>query len=229
MNKFNDVENDGWENTDEDLKIVTECGRKPTEQINVYFNRLAYSKIQFLMKKFVSCEWLAYLIGDKENRYVKDIFIPSQEASSGAVNNVGAKPPETIGVIHSHHNMGAFFSGTDDAYINQNNDISIVIAHSGIKAMVKWTTPCGYKIETEGKVIVEKEHLFNEDVFENIINKNIKTSSLYDINIDEVDEEKKEKKEKILNMRKKYVRGLSGCSMSVTSEFDELRKELMNI
>jgi hypothetical protein len=224
MNKFNDVENDGWENTNEDLKIVNECGRKPIEPINVYFNRLAYSKVQYLMKKFRSCEWLAYLIGDKNNRYIKDIFIPSQEASSGAINNVGPKPVGTIGVIHSHHSMGAFFSGTDDAFINQNNDISIVIAHSGIKAMVKWTTPCGYKLETEGNVIVEKENLFDENLFENIINDNIKTTSICNINIDDVDDEKKET---IIEMN--YIRGLSGCSMSVTSEFDELRRELMNI
>jgi hypothetical protein len=167
----------GWENTSEEMKVVSTCGRKPEGPLNILFSRLAKSKIDFLMAKFPSCEWLAYLIGDAQTRYVRDISIPTQEVSSGAVNNVGPKPEGTIGVIHSHHSMGAFFSGTDDAYINQNNDISVVIAHRGIKAQVRWVTPCGYKVVSEGAVIVESESLFNENEFEGHIDKVVSTTT----------------------------------------------------
>lgn len=167
----------GWENTTEDLKVVSTCGRKPEGPLNIIFSRLAKSKVDFLMAKFPSCEWLAYLIGDEQTRYVRDISIPTQEVSSGAVNNVGTKPTGTIGVIHSHHSMGAFFSGTDDAYINQNNDISVVIAHKGIKAQVRWVTPCGYKVVSDGAVVVESENLFDEKTFEGDIEQNITRST----------------------------------------------------
>lgn len=173
--KNNDnVDNSGWENTDEDLKIVTECGRKPAGPISIIFSRVVKNKVDLLMKRFPNCEWLAYLIGDADSRYVKDIILPEQEASSGAVHVIGPKPVGTIGVIHSHHGMGAFFSGTDDAYINQNNDISVVVAHKGIKSMVKWVTPCGHKVEMDGKVVIESENLFDEVAFltnvDNVVN-----------------------------------------------------------
>lgn len=157
---------DNWDNTNDDLKIVTTCGRKPEGPLTILFSRVAKNKVDLLMKKFTNIEWLAYLIGDKDSRFVEDIVLPLQEVSAGAVHVTGPQPSEkVIGVIHSHHNMGAFFSGTDDAYINANYDISVVIAHSGMKSQVRWITPCGYKVVSDGEVKVQKEDLFNEDEF----------------------------------------------------------------
>lgn len=157
---------DGWDNSNDDLKIVLNCGRKPEVNIKIIFSRLVKSKIDLLMKKYQNTEWLAYLIGDVDTRYVRDIAIPQQKVTAGSVRveeqYIGK---DCIGVIHSHHSLGAFFSGTDDAYINKNHDISVVVAHNGIKSQVRWTTPCGYKLITEGSVIVESENLFDEEMF----------------------------------------------------------------
>lgn len=161
---------DDWGNTNEDLKIVNTCGRIPEGPVTIVLSRVVKNKIDLLMKKYENCEWLAYLIGEPGTRYAKDLFLPVQEVSTASVHVVGDKPAGTIGVIHSHHSMGAFFSGTDDTYINQNNDISIVVAHNGIKSQVRWETPCGHKVVREGTVIVEKENLFNEVEFINQVN-----------------------------------------------------------
>ncbi len=172
MAQFNDgriivqSSRDCWDNTEEELKIVTECGRKPTANISIIISRVVKNKIDLLMKKFPHTEWLAYLLGDKDSRFVTDLYLPEQRVTGGDVTVTGScDEPNVIGVIHSHHNMGAFFSGTDDTYINSNYDISIVVAHNGSKAQVRWVTPCGHKLIADGTVVVESENLFDADEF----------------------------------------------------------------
>jgi len=131
---------DAWEVK---LDMVSACSKAP-ETILVLINPLAKTKIDLLMEKYKSKEWLAYLVG--ENNVVFDIVIPDQIASGASVTDVDF-PNENnlpiIGVIHSHHNMAAGFSGTDDEWINQNHNISIVISHTGMKGQVRWKSPCG--------------------------------------------------------------------------------------
>jgi len=135
--------NDSWE---VDVDTVHECSKVPKEQ-KILVEFLAKRKIDSLMKKYPSIEWLAYLIGDRENPYtVKDIYIPKQEVTSVTVDNINC--PEwndlsVIGVIHSHHGMGNGFSGTDHEWINQNHNISLCIAKTGIAGQVRFKTPCG--------------------------------------------------------------------------------------
>jgi hypothetical protein len=111
-----------------------------------------------LMKKYPNIEWLAYLLGDKNEPYiVKDLFIPQQSVTATSVTNIVC--PEfnnlpVIGVIHSHHGMGNGFSGTDHEWINQNHDISLCIAKSGIAGQVRVKTPCGALKIVSAKVIV---------------------------------------------------------------------------
>jgi proteasome lid subunit RPN8/RPN11 len=181
--------NDEWENTQEELKIVDRCGHKPTEPINIYLNRIVKNKIYLLMKRFPNTEWLAYLQGNKETKEVVDLIIPEQNVTSTNVVVIN-KPINSniIGVIHSHHGMGAFFSGTDDAYINMNNDISIVVAHNGSKAVIRWTTPCGSKCLVDGNVIIETENLFDEVEFLKMVDENVNQSQ-YTIDKNDVDDD----------------------------------------
>lgn len=130
---------DAWE---VELDMVDECGKAP-ETILVLIDPLAKTKIDLLMKTYKSREWLAYLVG--ENNVVFDIVVPDQIASGASVTNVNFPNKNNlpiIGVIHSHHNMGAGFSGVDDEWINQNHDISIVISHTGMSGQVRWKAPC---------------------------------------------------------------------------------------
>jgi proteasome lid subunit RPN8/RPN11 len=217
------IADDGWDNTVDELKVVSTCGRKPEGPLSIIISRVANAKINVLMKKYPSCEWLAYLMGDESARYVSDLFIPTQTASSAAVTAVGAKPAGVIGVIHSHHGMGAFFSGTDDAYINQNNDISIVVTHNGIKSQVRWTTPCGYKVVSEGKVIIESENVINEDAFIGEVDKVINVSTA--LCVRPIDAEKEEIVNKFFTPPPKYTRGIRGLSCNTTGLLDTCKTE----
>lgn len=82
---------------------------------------------------------------------IDDYTIPEQERSGGYVNIGEVEMTEDIvGVIHSHHSMGAFFSGTDTRQLNPRFPISIVVAQKAnqylgfsYKATGKFTLPCG--------------------------------------------------------------------------------------
>ena len=130
-----------------EVDTVKACSKAP-EDLTIWVELLAKVKIDALMEKYPNIEWLAYLIGDPENDpyTVTDIFIPKQVVTGTSVTDVIC--PEfnnlsTIGVIHSHHGMGNGFSGTDHAFVNQNHNISLVIAKDGIAGQARWTTPCG--------------------------------------------------------------------------------------
>jgi len=147
--------NDAWE---VEIDTVTECSKMPkSKEINVEL--LPKQKINRLMKKYPSIEWLAYLIGDKSDPYtVKDIFIPKQSVTGTSVKNIDCPEWNTlsvIGVIHSHHGMGNGFSGTDHEWINQNHDISLCIAKNGIAGQVRMKTPCGSIKIVPAKVVVK--------------------------------------------------------------------------
>lgn len=138
---------------DAGIEIIKQCGNLFDLKYSIVFSVQTDEKIKVLMRTFTNLEWLGYLVGeidhDRQNVYVEDIIIPKQMVSYGAVTNVEYEWNEglpIIGVIHSHHGMGAFFSGTDDAYINQNHDVSIVVAsnpRSPIKGQVRVKAQCG--------------------------------------------------------------------------------------
>lgn len=127
-----------WET---DIEMV-KCGAL-TQAVDITISQKARSKMNVLMGKFNRIEWLAYLVGDKETGYIKDIVIPKQRVTSVNVYVDGSVNVPTIGVIHSHHDMGNNFSHTDDEYINGNHDISLCISHTGIKGHVRVKTECG--------------------------------------------------------------------------------------
>ena len=173
------LEDDAWEVK---IDVINNCAKSP-EKIKVKINPIVKSKIDYLMKKFIGTEWLAYLIGDadteekkaEENKVI-DIFLPNQVVNSVNVDNIHCEEFNNlniIGVIHSHHNMGNNFSSTDDDWINQNHNISLCVSKSGIKGHVRWKTPCGsYKI-VEAKLVLNLNTNFDEKSFDEEIEKKI--------------------------------------------------------
>ena len=147
------VKDDDWEVK---LDVVKECGKVSDNGASiVWIEPLAKVKIDALMGEYKSQEWLAYLLGTKEDMVVKDIFVPEQAATAARVDDVECAEfnnLSVIGVIHSHHGMGTGFSHTDNTYINQNHDISLVVAHTGIAGQVRSKVPCGALMITEAKV-----------------------------------------------------------------------------
>jgi hypothetical protein len=163
-------EKDEWSN---DLKIITKCEYAPST-FNVTFNRIVKNKIDLLMKRYKNTEWLAYLVGvdgaldinANEPFIIGDILLPEQEVTGTTIHVL--KPlhgKKIVGVIHSHHTMGAFFSSTDIEYINSNHKLSIVVSTTGYKAQVRWDSPCGSSVIVPANVGVAEEVLFDVEGF----------------------------------------------------------------
>lgn len=154
-----------------DNHIVCSLVRSPT----IYLEPIPRAKIQFLMKEYPSQEWLAYMTGrisEKANLFVEDISIPPhKEASGGSAEAEPFHIPENcVGVIHSHHSMGAFHSATDQAYVDKNYPVSITVARNGdslsFDAVSYQETPCGKGITLKSSVkYVQPEPLFDKDSF----------------------------------------------------------------
>ena len=156
---------DFWE---VEIPIVAACSRVK-DGFPVLVSPKAKHKVMRWMQWSGSREWLAYLVGkmDEKKAYVSDVVLPAQDASSTLVNNVIL--PEyadlgIIGVIHSHHEMGAGkdkanFSGHDENFINGNHNISLLIGKEKktwkILGHVRLKTPCDHFVRTDAKVIYE--------------------------------------------------------------------------
>lgn len=109
-------------------------------------------------------EWLALLLGtaskDGFDVKVDNLFVPMvQERSSGSCDVEDKDIPDGIrshivGIVHSHHSMGAFFSGTDrgEDGVNARFPCSIVIS-SKMKHPIEYTM--GFGFEAEGRVVLK--------------------------------------------------------------------------
>ena len=149
--EFTDIYNLNTQQTwTAEIEYINACGEVSPPQ--VYITPEVIGKVQFLLEKYPTDEWAADLIGTKEgNKYIiTDIYIFEQEVDSVTVVRKEPPPEDAIGTTHSHHSMGAFFSGTDDEYPNANHDLSGVVASQPDGALpftMKFTarvkTPCG--------------------------------------------------------------------------------------
>ena len=103
------------------------------ESPDIFLEVLAKQKIQVLMEEYKSQEWLAYLVGKETEMgdyMVMDISVPPHASAYGASAEAEPfyQPKDCIGVIHSHHSMGAFHSGTDQSYVDKNFPVSVTVA-----------------------------------------------------------------------------------------------------
>jgi hypothetical protein len=108
-------------------------------------------------------EWLALLLGtaseDGFDVTVDNLFVPTVQArSSGSCDVEDRDIPEgvrshIVGVVHSHHSMGAFFSGTDrgEDGVNARFACSIVVS-SRMKHPIEYNM--GFGFEAEGRVVL---------------------------------------------------------------------------
>ncbi len=141
----------------------------------IYIEATPKHKIQLLMNEYTHQEWLAYLkgrISEKSNIFVEDISIPPHASASGGEAEAEPFhiPKDCVGVIHSHHGMGAFHSGTDQAYVDKNFPVSITVARSNSElvydAVSYSQTPCGKSVTTKCSVkYVQPQPTFDKDKF----------------------------------------------------------------
>lgn len=126
----------------------------------IFLEITARQKIIFLMEEYTNREWLAYLVGvmSKEGDFhVKDISVPPHKESfyTSAEAEPLHIPDKCIGVVHSHHTMGAFHSSTDQAYVDKNFPVSVTVSRNSEGAL-SWdavsirATPCGKTVSHKG-------------------------------------------------------------------------------
>jgi hypothetical protein len=150
---------------------VTACS-KVEKNVDVFMNIKSRRKAMLYMKWAGAREWLAYLVGKMENgKYIiEDLYLPDQRTSSVLVDKVDTTEfnrLSIVGVIHSHHEMGAgdvdnpSFSGHDAEFINSNHNLSLLAGKDGtgfkIVGIARAKTPCGAFIQIKAlvKALVE--------------------------------------------------------------------------
>ena len=123
-----------------EVKNYGECAwcRENKVILNVPWN--IWSIWLYLSSKMGNKEWSG--VYDIENNTIVNFRLPEQEVSSGEVEmkeDLGGK-----GIVHSHHNMGAFHSSQDEKYCRNLYDYSIVLSNNnGYDATKKIKLPCG--------------------------------------------------------------------------------------
>src|SRR5579859_4457998 len=136
---------------------VSACSRAPVPKIHV--DARIWEGIVGLCQRF-STEWLAYMIGTKDaegNYEIKGLTFPEQTAGGAHVRR-GDDPdfrvPEgTIGAIHSHVRMSAFFSTTDVAHANWPVEV-VVNAKGEYETSVRVTLPCGESMRRKADILI---------------------------------------------------------------------------
>jgi proteasome lid subunit RPN8/RPN11 len=103
------------------------CSLAPLPRIHVA--REVLDKIEMLMDRYPSTEWVGYLTGNTQNKehyYITGISIPPHVSRGKAYAEVKPlhQPDNCIGLIHSHNSMGAFHSAVDNDYVDDNYTIS---------------------------------------------------------------------------------------------------------
>jgi hypothetical protein len=143
-------------------------------------NKESRKKAMLFMKWAGAREWLAYLVGEKtsEGYNITDLYLPNQRTSSTLVDKVDAGDYNNlsiVGVIHSHHEMGAgdednpSFSGHDAEFINSNHNLSLLAGrdrkNGGFKlvGIARLTTPCGGMMKVKANVKAMKENISPEE------------------------------------------------------------------
>jgi proteasome lid subunit RPN8/RPN11 len=106
-------------------------------------------------------EWMAFLVGEldtvKGRAKITEMYFPPQSASGAHVevpDDVQFRPkPGTIGAVHSHVNMQAFFSTTDKDHANW--PIEIVINSRGEYEMnMRIKLDCSRYSRVKGKILL---------------------------------------------------------------------------
>lgn len=166
-----------------DIEVIGACPVARTTFGEIVFKPEAIAEIVGLLASEGNQEWAAFGWGrvEKEGRsiVVERLTFPAQDRSSGeVVIEEHNQTSELVLVLHSHHEMGAFFSSTDLNELNPLYRSSVVVAKLGSRSQVhslewmpeQWTTlgfeykavmrvqlPCGSVGEIAGVIRVDSQ------------------------------------------------------------------------
>lgn len=227
-----------------DIDYIKECS-VVDRKVEVVLNPLVTWKMKVLMKIFGDIEWLAYLVGEqKDNTFIfTDMKIPYQNVTGTSVDNIDDKNGSlsTQYVIHSHGSTSSMnvFSHTDDEFINDNNDISLLISGKNISGEARIKTPCGRYIrvstlDIEMEYCEESPSLLSWKIFVKEIKDKIRIEHVeykkitHKLSIDEYKKKNKHKKykTKIKPMPIKDEKDKQKEEDQIEKELEEFEKDL---
>jgi proteasome lid subunit RPN8/RPN11 len=135
---------------DADVKNCPIVAKQRIEMPHAMYNTWLY-----LCKRF-DTEWLAYLKGVCEDGVWKitEMYFPKQRVQAAHVEAEDGEVLEgTIGSVHSHVSMGAFFSAEDESHFN--HPVEIVINRAGdCKVALRVQLECGRYSRVEAAILL---------------------------------------------------------------------------
>lgn len=167
----------GW-NTEESVKVARNCDWAADRQAyEIMLSKEVEAVITYLCKH-IKDEWQMLLLGEVVEDQVQctGYYIPKQKVTRGTVTNLDCIDREfiqqnkVVATIHSHADMGVFFSQTDEVYTNMSLiDHHIVCNNSGeFKGCSKFSLPCGKVFLAKSDVVIMSEPLESVEGYDNI-------------------------------------------------------------
>jgi len=144
---------------DSGINVHRECPYRKRVKILVDITALLLA--ERLSKRYNGLEWLFYMkklgeidLGDTVLVIVGDPMVPRQTVTTASVDVNDAVPAEYNVVAHCHPMDYNDFSGTDDRYINANNDISLLYrpGKGFVKAVARQKMPCGIYMAVDAEI-----------------------------------------------------------------------------
>lgn len=139
------------------IRVVTQCPHTQAATGIMHINHKVLGIIAGAV--WDQNEWMAFLIGTRSpdglQVMVTDLRAPYQIRGHGNCETVTEEPlaADVVGVIHSHHSMGAFFSETDNTKLNPRFPTSIVVSQPKYGAPSEHTL-LGFSYKAEGKIVL---------------------------------------------------------------------------
>lgn len=140
------------------IPVIQECAHTENGRGVIHIDHAVLKTVSGAVWDHI--EWLVILLGTRSKDgltvHVKDIRVPLQYRGTAHCELVEKEDitPDVVGVLHSHHNMFAGFSHTDNKELNPRFPMSIVVAQpKGHKERVSFLH-LGFQYQAEGKAIL---------------------------------------------------------------------------
>jgi hypothetical protein len=163
-------------------------------------------------------EWLALLLGEVDigrgRADVENMYFPPQVVASARcskIEELTELKPNTIGMVHSHVNMNAFFSSTDDDHANWPVEI-VVNAKGDYAANLRMKLACDQWERKKADVYLAQSGLAK--YYTPILQKAIEVGTTH-VKAKEEEEKKKQAAERKTNGKARHQAGFGGNSYFV--------------
>lgn len=171
----------GW-NTGTELNCASACSwsDKNTPKFQVFLSKEVLAVIHQLCRD-VEVEWQMLLTGVESSTGViaTGYYIPKQEVTGSTVKNLDCidqafiQQHQVVATIHSHSDMGVFFSPTDEQFTNSSFIKTHLVVNNKHEfvACSRISIPCGMEKFIKAEVVTEQHQQIQINGFDNIVKK----------------------------------------------------------